>query len=140
MRISAISRWTAIPHNRFLSRIGGGVSPPLFFLHLTLVFSCEWPGIINPITLAVNNLFFTNNDHMTLYFYFSVVLLALLLFFPVNKLIWVMSVRRLQKKQQQELSTQEINGQKTRSRFIALILVIIFSWFFNLQLLGTPNG
>jgi len=77
---------------------------------------------------------------MTLYFYFSVVLLALLLFFPVNKLIWVMSVRRLQKKQQQELSTQEINGQKTRSRFIALILVIIFSWFFNLQLLGTPNG
>ncbi len=77
---------------------------------------------------------------MTLYFYFSVLLLALLLFFPVNKLIWVMSVRRLQKKRQQELSIQEINGQKTRSRFTDILLVIIFSWFFNLQLLGTPNG
>ncbi len=77
---------------------------------------------------------------MTLYFYFSVALLALLLFFPVNKLIWVMSVRRLQKKQEHELTMEEMDGQKTRSRFIAILLVIIFSWFFNLQLLGTPNG
>jgi len=77
---------------------------------------------------------------MTLYFYFSVTLLALLLFFPVNKLIWVMSVRRLQKKQEHELSMEEMDGQKTRARFITILLVIIFSWFFNLQLLGTPNG
>ena len=77
---------------------------------------------------------------MTIYFYFSVVVLALLLFFPVNKMIWVMSVRRLQKKQEHELSMQEMDGQKTRARFIAILLVIIFSWFFNLQLLDTPNG
>jgi len=77
---------------------------------------------------------------MSLYFYFSVVVLALLLFFPVNKLIWVMSVRRLQKKQEHELSMEEMDGQKTRARFITILLVIIFSWFFNLQLLGTPNG
>jgi len=77
---------------------------------------------------------------MSLYFYFSVALLALLLFFPVNKLIWVMSIRRLQKKQGHELSIEEMDGQKTRARFIAVLLVTIFSWFFNLQLLGTPNG
>jgi len=77
---------------------------------------------------------------MSLYFYFSVVVLALLLFFPVNKLIWVMSIRRLQKKQEHELSMEEMDGQKTRARFITILLVIIFSWFFNLQLLGTPNG
>ncbi len=81
---------------------------------------------------------------MSLYFYFSVAVLALLLFFPVNKLIWVMSVRRLQKRQGQgqgqELSTQEMDGQKSRARFISILLVTIFSWFFNLQLLGTLNG
>ena len=77
---------------------------------------------------------------MSLYFYFSVALLTLLLFFPVNKLIWVVSIRRLQKKQGHELSTEEMDGQKSRARFIAILLVTIFSWFFNLQLLGTPNG
>ncbi len=77
---------------------------------------------------------------MTLYFYFSVSVLALLLFFPVNRLIWVISIRRLQKKQGHELSTQEMDGQKSRARFITILLVVIFSWFFNLQLLGSPNG
>jgi len=51
-----------------------------------------------------------------------------------------MSIRRLQKKQEHELSMEEMDGQKTRARFITILLVIIFSWFFNLQLLGTPNG
>ncbi|MCP3672623.1 MAG: hypothetical protein GY814_19805 [Gammaproteobacteria bacterium] len=77
---------------------------------------------------------------MTIYFYLSVSVLALMLFFPVNKLIWVMSIRRLQKKQGDELSTQEMDGQKSRARFITILLVVIFSWFFNLQLLGSPNG
>jgi hypothetical protein len=77
---------------------------------------------------------------MSLYFYFSVAMLVLMLFYPVNRLIWVMSVRRLQRKQGRELSVEEIDGQKTRSRFIALLLVAVFSWFFNLQLLGTTNG
>lgn len=73
---------------------------------------------------------------MSLYFYFLVALLALLLFFPVNKLIWVMSIRRLQKKHGHELSIEKMDGQKTRARFIAVLLVITFSWLFNLQLHG----
>lgn len=77
---------------------------------------------------------------MTLYFYLSVALLAILLFFPVNKMIWVLSVRRAQRRLKRELSTQEIDGQRSRARFIAVLLVTIFSWFFNLQLQNTLHG
>lgn len=73
---------------------------------------------------------------MTTYFYFSVLVLAVLLFIPASKLIWVISVRRLQRKTAHELSEDEINGQKNRARFIALVLVMVFSWLFNVNLMG----
>ena len=77
---------------------------------------------------------------MTAYFYISVLVLAGLLFIPASKLIWVMSVRRLQRKTSHELSESEIQGQKNRARIIALVLVGVFSWFFNLNLLGLGHG
>ena len=77
---------------------------------------------------------------MTAYFYFSVMILAILLFFPVSKMIWVISVRRLQRKSSRQLTAEEIEGQKARSRFIALLLVLPFSWFFNYGLLGLNHG
>jgi len=77
---------------------------------------------------------------MTTYFYFSVLILAMLLFLPVSKMIWAISVRRLQRKTGRLLTTEEIEGQKTRSRFIALFLVFPFSWFFNYSLLGLNHG
>ena len=77
---------------------------------------------------------------MNLYFYLSVAVLAVLLFFPVSKMIWVLSVRRAQRKLGRELNAQEINGQKSRSRFIAVLLVVLFSLFFNLQLQSTLHG
>ncbi len=72
------------------------------------------------------------------YFTFSVLILAGLLFFPVSKLVWVLSVRRLQRKQQRQLSSAEIQGQLNRARFITLFIVIIFSLFFNINLIGLP--
>jgi len=77
---------------------------------------------------------------MSAYFYFSVALLALLLFIPASRLIWVLSVRRMQRRLARELSAVEIEGQKSRARLIALVLVILFSWLFNLQLLGPAGG
>jgi len=71
-----------------------------------------------------------------LFFIASVFLLAVLLFFPVSKLIWVMSVRRMQKKLGRELSDAEIQGQLRRARFIAVVVVFAFSYFFNRQVLG----
>jgi hypothetical protein len=77
---------------------------------------------------------------MTPLFYLNVAVLALLLFFPASKLIWVLSVRRMERKLGRSLESVEIDGQRTRARFISLFLVIIFSWLFNLQLAATAHG
>ena len=73
---------------------------------------------------------------MTLFFYASVAILVALLFFPVSKIIWVSSVRRLERKLQKTLSDEERMGQKRRAQVITLMLLIPFSWFFNMHLLN----
>lgn len=75
------------------------------------------------------------------YFIISVLVLAALLFIPVSKLIWVVSVRRLQRKTKTELTQAEIDGQLNRARFLSIILCLIFSFLFNMQIIGLPaNG
>ncbi len=76
---------------------------------------------------------------MNLYFLFSFLILAVLLFFPTSKLIWVFSVRRLQKKTGTTLTQAEINGQRSRAQAIAVFVVLIFSYLFNLSLGLNPN-
>jgi hypothetical protein len=75
-----------------------------------------------------------------LYFFFSIFLLAVLLFFPVSKLILVFSARRLQRRLQRELEPAEIAGQQRRARFIAAPVVLVFSYLFNISLLGSLHG
>lgn len=72
-----------------------------------------------------------------LYSLASILVLAALLFYPVNKMIWVLGVRRLQKKLNRELTRQEMNGQLVRARFITFFVVLIFSFLFNMNLLGS---
>lgn len=69
-----------------------------------------------------------------------VLVLAGLLFLPVSKLIWVLSVRRLQKKTGRELSEQELQGQLKRARVIAAFVALIFSFLFNANLMGIPHN
>lgn len=71
---------------------------------------------------------------MNAYFLISLVILAILLFFPTSKLIWTVSVRRLQKKIKTELSNTELEGQLKRARIIAIFVVLIFSYLFNVSL------
>ncbi|MGD8711796.1 MAG: hypothetical protein PVG50_03060 [Thiohalophilus sp.] len=75
-----------------------------------------------------------------MYFILSVLVLAALLFIPVSKLIWVFSVRRLQRKTKSELTKPEIDGQLNRARFISIFLCLIFSFLFNLQIIGLPGN
>jgi hypothetical protein len=86
----------------------------------------------------------------------STLILAALLFLPVSKIIWVMSVRRLRRRLLKELEDRvppheleqhihqrlerESQPQLKRARFIALFLVLIFSYFFNSSLLGELYG
>ena len=74
-----------------------------------------------------------------LIFWFWVLLLTALLFWPVSNLIWTFSVRRKQRKLKQELEEQEILAQKQRARFIAIFICFLFSLMFNLSRLGMPT-
>jgi hypothetical protein len=69
------------------------------------------------------------------YYVLSVIILTLLLYYPVNKLIFVLSVRRLEKKTGKNLSKMEKSGQLKRSRFISIILILLFSCLFNINIL-----
>jgi hypothetical protein len=75
-----------------------------------------------------------------LFFYASVLALAVLLFIPASKLIWVLSVRRLERKTSSKLSEAERLGQLNRARLLALVLVLIFSLLFNISMLGLPQN
>jgi len=75
-----------------------------------------------------------------LFFLVSVVVLAVLLFFPISKLIWVFSVRRLQKKLNRELNEEEVAGQMTRARFLSVFVSLVFSYLFNLNMIGLPTN
>nr|VFJ85942.1 MAG: hypothetical protein BECKLFY1418B_GA0070995_10012 [Candidatus Kentron sp. LFY]VFJ99789.1 MAG: hypothetical protein BECKLFY1418A_GA0070994_110512 [Candidatus Kentron sp. LFY]VFK24018.1 MAG: hypothetical protein BECKLFY1418C_GA0070996_11643 [Candidatus Kentron sp. LFY] len=71
-----------------------------------------------------------------MFFLGSVIVLALLLFFPVSRLMWVLSVRRLERKLGREGTDEERRGQLSRARFLAVFVVSIFSLLFNYHLLG----
>ena len=68
------------------------------------------------------------------FFYISIILLSLMLYYPVSKLIYILSVRRLYRKKAL-LTEREKKMQINRSRFITIFLVIIFSYLFNLKIL-----
>ncbi len=61
-------------------------------------------------------------------------------FFPVSKLIWVLSVRKLQRKMRRELSEQETEAQLRRARILAVFIVVIFSFLFNAHVIGVPGN
>jgi hypothetical protein len=73
------------------------------------------------------------------YYWISVALLAGLLFWPVSKLIWALSVRRLERRQGQPLDDRERLGQRNRAWLLAIVLCCIFSALFNYQILDMAS-
>jgi len=71
-----------------------------------------------------------------IYYWVSTFVLAALLFFPASTMIWVLSVRRLERKTEQRLDDEERRGQRRRARFLAVFLVFAFSALFNYNILG----
>ena len=76
----------------------------------------------------------------TAYFVLTWALLAALLFLPVCRLIWVLSVRRLERRQRRRLEPEERNAQLRRARVISTLVVLTFSFLFNLQVARLPGG
>ena len=69
-----------------------------------------------------------------------VLLLAALLFWPMSKLVVVLSVRRLQRKLARPLNEKEIAGQLNRARVISVFVSVLFSYLYNLSTIGMPGG
>jgi hypothetical protein len=73
------------------------------------------------------------------YYWLWVVALALALFWPVSKLVWVLSVRRLERRLGRALSEQDRLGQLNRARFVAIVVCVAFSALFNYHLLDMSS-
>ena len=114
MKILVIFTWISTDHHNCLAwqTRKGGLRPPFFINLIIILVSYMW------------------------YFLISVLVLAVLLFFPLSKLIWVLSVRRLQRKLNRELDAAELAGQMTRARFISIFVSLIFSYLFNYKVIG----
>jgi len=56
-------------------------------------------------------------------------ILGVALFFPIKKLIWVLYVRRKQKKQKL-VSKEEINILKKKATFTSIFLSLVFSYIY----------
>ena len=61
-----------------------------------------------------------------------VIILSAALFFPVRKLIWVLYVRKKQKAQN-EVSEEEKISLKKRANFTSILLCIVFSYLYVIQ-------
>jgi hypothetical protein len=69
-----------------------------------------------------------------------VLLLAALLFWPMSRLVFVLSVRRLQRKLSRELDEKEMAGQLNRARIISVFASLLFSYLYNLNTIGLPGS
>ena len=61
-----------------------------------------------------------------------VILLTIALFFPVRQLIWVLYVRKKQKSQK-IVSEEERKVLKKRATFTSILLCIVFSYLYVIQ-------
>ena len=69
------------------------------------------------------------------YYWLSVLVLAGLLFWPASKLVWTLSVRRLERKLGRPPSDEERKGQRHRAWVMAILVCLVFSALFNYQTL-----
>jgi len=69
-----------------------------------------------------------------------VMVLALLLFYPVARLVWVLSVRRLERRRGDRLSDVERRGQLRRAYVISAFVSLMFSALYNFALMRGSDG
>lgn len=66
-----------------------------------------------------------------LWYWGSSLVLALLLFFPVEKMLWVMRVRSAERRLKRVINAEERDEERRKARLISGIIVISFSFLFN---------
>ena len=73
----------------------------------------------------------TDASQQFVWFWATTAILAFALYFPANRLIWVMRVRRLEKSLARGATEEERDEVKRKTRLIAAVLVIGFAYLFN---------
>ena len=68
---------------------------------------------------------------LQLWYWGSSLALAFLLFFPVEKMLWVMRVRSAERRMKRVTTPDERGEKRRKARSIAGIIVISFSFLFN---------
>ena len=66
-----------------------------------------------------------------IWFWTTTWLLALLLYWPVHRLIWVMRVRKLERRTDAKAADEEIEALRVKTRLVAGVIVITFAYLFN---------
>ena len=65
-----------------------------------------------------------------------ILFLSVALFFPVKQLIWVLYVRKKQKTQK-NVSEEEIKKEKKRATFTSILLSVVFSYLYVVQVFNS---
>lgn len=65
------------------------------------------------------------------WYYGTTALLAVLLHFPIHKLIWVLRVRRMERKLERPVTEEEREDAKRRTRILAGVIAITVAFLYN---------
>lgn len=77
----------------------------------------------------------TNPTGMILWYWGSTLVLAVLLYFPTRKLIWVASVRRLERRLGRKSTDQERQERLRVARILAALIAVTFAFLYNRTLM-----
>ena len=66
-----------------------------------------------------------------LWYWGSSMVLAILLFFPVEKMLWVLRIRSTERRLKRATNQEEREEERRKARPISGIIVISFSFLFN---------
>ena len=66
-----------------------------------------------------------------IWFWTTAWLLAILLYWPVHRLIWVMRVRRLEAKSGAKATDEEVAALRVKTRLAAGLIAVTFAYLFN---------
>ena len=66
-----------------------------------------------------------------LWYWGSSLVLALLLFFPVEKMLWALRIRSAERRLKRATNQEERDEERRKARSISVMIVICFSFLFN---------
>jgi len=77
----------------------------------------------------------SQESFQALWFWGSAIFLALVLYYPVTRLVWVMRVRRFERKNGGKSTEEDRQRQLRQARFISILIVLLFAFIYTRTLI-----